>query len=276
MFRVLIFVIFFALSAIGAYFLLSNHTQVQTLLSKYSQNNQAENSLPKPRLENIYAPVLMYHHIASKTPPASYYVSPEIFESQMAWLKENHFTVISADDFYLGLSGEKDLPQKPVLITFDDGVMDQYQNALPILKKYGYPATFFIKLNNVGEGKGGMNYQMLRELVSAKMTIGSHSMNHDNMAHMDEAQLKYELTQSKSILEKNLNIKVEYFSFPGGAFSDQTISETAKAGYKMAFTTKHEVYHQIKTINDLYKISRIHIDNEMPSFENWIQNINLK
>lgn len=274
--RIILFILFFALSAASSYFLLKNNFFVSRFAKNEEPQPIPDELLPTIRKDKVYAPILMYHHIALKRPQDSYYVSPEIFEEQMQWLSDNNYKVISLDDFYQGMLGKKELPQKPVVITFDDGVDDQYINAFPILKKFGYTATFFIKLNNVGPDKGGMTYTMLRNLKKAGMTIGSHSMNHDNMANMSKSQLDYELDQSKKILESQLKTTVNYFSYPGGAYSDQTISETQKAGYLAATTTHHDVYHQIKTKNDLYKISRIHIDDEMPSFENWIQGINLK
>jgi len=275
--RVTLFVFCFVLSAVVTDFLLRSDFNFKNFPFFKKQNQtQFDDFLPNVKQEKVYVPILMYHHIALKRPQDSYYVSPKIFEKQMQWISDNNYKVISFDDFYQVLLGKKELPEKPVIITFDDGVDDQYNNALPILQKFGYTATFFIKLNNVGPDKGGMTYAMLRKLVAAKMTIGSHSMNHDNMKNMSETQMEYELTQSKKILENQLKIKVDYFSYPGGAYSDTTVDKTKEAGYLAAMTTKHEVYHQIKTKDDLYKISRIHIDDEMPSFENWVKGINLK
>jgi len=265
----------FLVTSMLTFFLLDRQYVTKILSSREKQTEEENNSF-QPSSGKIYAPILMYHHIALKKPQDSYYVSPEIFEKQMQWLKDNNYNIISFDDLYSALMGQKNLPEKPVVITFDDGVIDQYENALPILQKFNYTATFFIKLNNVWPDKGGMTWQMLRKLVEAKMTIGSHSMNHNNMANMGSSQMEYELTQSKEILENQLKIKVKYFSYPGGAYSDSTIAAIKKAGYLAAVTTKHEVFHQIKTRDDLYKISRIHIDDEIPSFENWVQGINLK
>ncbi len=233
-------------------------------------------SLTKITLEKFYAPILLYHHIADRKIQNSYYVSPKIFDEQMRWLKENGYHIISLDDLYEASLGKKGLPEKPAVISFDDGVTDQFTNGLPILKKYGYTATFFIKLNNVGRGKGGLTWGQMKELLAADMTIGSHSVNHDNMALMDLKTLDYELRESKYILEANLGIKIKYFSFPGGAYTQTTVKEVKLAGYLAAVTTKHKVYQEIKKPDDIFILPRVHIDDEMPTFIDWVQGKNLK
>lgn len=226
--------------------------------------------------EKFYAPILLYHHIADRKFQNSYYVSPKIFDEQMGWLKENGYHIISINNLYEAIFYKKELPEKPVVISFDDGVTDQFTNGLPILKKYGYTATFFIKLNNVGQGKGGLTWDQIRELKDADMTIGSHSMNHDNMTIMSLNILNYEIKESKKILEENLGIRINYFSYPGGAYNKTTIKEVKSAGYLAAVTTKHKVYQEIKKDDDIFTLSRVHIDDEMPTFIDWVQGINLQ
>lgn len=222
----------------------------------------------------FYAPILAYHHIALRRPQDSYYVSPEIFDSQMKWLKDNDYHVISFDKFYDAILGKSGLPTKPVVITFDDDLKDQYTNAFPILLKYGYTATFFIKMNNLN--KGGMTWNNLRELLNAGNIVGSHSVNHDAMANMPPTQLKYELEESKNALEKNLGIKIKYFCYPGGSYSSATVEATKNADYLAAVTTRHKVDQEIKDSNSIYTLPRVHIDDEMPTFIDWVQGKNLK
>lgn len=221
----------------------------------------------------FYAPILAYHHIALKRPQNSYYVSPQIFDAQMKWLIDNSYHIISFDTFYKAATGQAKLPKKPVVITFDDGDRDQFQNAFPILKKYGLTATFFIKINSAN--KSGMNWGQLRELAAAGNIIGSHSVNHDNMINMSESRLKYELEESKKILEQNIGVKIKYFCYPGGEYSDATVRATKKAGYLAAVTTKHKVYQEIKNDSSILTLPRVHIDDEMPTFIDWVQGKNL-
>ena len=225
---------------------------------------------------HFYAPILLYHHIAKVSIQNSYYVSPEIFDKQMEWLKENGFTVISFDDFILAPQTEGALPPKPVMITFDDSLRDQYLEAFPILKKYGYTATFFIKLNNVDKSKNTLNWPDIQELAAAGNIIGSHSLNHDNMSRMNKKKLETELLESKKIIEENIGHSVKYFSYPGGAYSQQTIEAVKAAGYLAAVTTRHRVWQEITNSDDLFTLPRVHIDDEIPTFIDWIQGINLQ
>lgn len=229
-----------------------------------------EGTIPQGK---FYAPILAYHHIALKRPQNSYYVSPEIFDQQMQWLKDNNYHVVSFDQFYEAAMGRGKLPPKPIILTFDDGNRDNYTNAFPILKKYGYTATFFIKLNNAN--KGGMSWKEMKELQKAGNIIGSHSINHNNMSKMSNTELRYELEESKNILEKNLETKIKYFCYPGGEYSARTIQAIKNAGYLAATTTKHKVNQEIKNSDSIYTLPRVHIDDEMPTFIDWVQGKNL-
>lgn len=221
-----------------------------------------------------YFPILMYHHIAPNPHNNSYYVSPEIFDQQMAWIRDNNYNVISYEDLYLALAGEGTLPTNPTVITFDDGDRDQYTYAFPILQKYGYTATFFIIINHIGDGSY-MTWDMIKELRDAGMTIGSHSVYHDDMAKMGGRQLKYELQESKKILEDELGIPINFFCYPGGAFSSAAVEKVKEAGYVSAVTTVHRVFHEIADPYDLFVLARFHVDDDMPSFVDWIQGVNL-
>lgn len=223
----------------------------------------------------FYAPILAYHHIELRRPQNSYYVSPEIFDEQMKWLRDNNYHVVSFDKFYAAASGKGTLPEKPVVLSFDDGNVDNYTNAFEILKKYNLTATFFIKINGVAKSGAGMTWKKLREMASVGMTIGSHSVNHNNMAQMDDGELHAELVESKKILEKNLGIEIKYFAYPGGAYSKKTIKAAKAAGYLAAVTTRHKVDQEIKNDDSLYTLPRVHIDDEMPTFIDWVQGINL-
>lgn len=224
---------------------------------------------------SFYAPVLMYHHIAVKNPPDSYYVSPKIFAEQMAWLKKNNYQVISYDIFYEAALGKIKLPAKAIVITFDDGNADQYYNAFPILKKYNYPATFFIKVS-VLDKKYYLTTNMVKEMAAAGMTIASHTIKHQNLRKLDAIHIRTELIESKKQLEKITGQPVNYFAYPGGAFTKDIAREVERDGYWSAVTTVHRIYQQFNNPLDLYLVPRIHIDNDMPSFINWLRGKYLK
>ncbi|PIR27049.1 polysaccharide deacetylase [Candidatus Berkelbacteria bacterium CG_4_9_14_0_2_um_filter_42_30] len=215
----------------------------------------------------IYCPILLYHHIAKVEPQQSYFVSPATFDQQLKWLSDNGYETIRQDDLYLAMNRKKKLPAKPVIISFDDGDHDQYENALPILKKYGFLAVFYLKLNNI-EKSGGMSWKEIKELRDAGMEIGSHTVNHDALTSLSTDQIKYELLESKKVLEDNLGIKIFHFAYPGGNYNAEIEKAVADAGYSTAASTRRNAYQQIG--GDLYLLPRIHIDDEIPTFENWV------
>lgn len=213
----------------------------------------------------MYAPILMYHHIADRPKQEPYYVSPQVFEQQMKWLKDNGYQVISFDQFYAGIKNPGSLPAKPVVITFDDGDADQYNNAFPVLKKYGYTATFYIVTGQVG-ARDYMSWSQLTDLVKSGMSIEAHSVTHPNLAHLRTSKIDEELRDSKKTLEDKLGIKVIYMAYPGGSFDGRVIASAQRNGYLSAVDTIHSVYHSFKYPTDYYSVSRIHIDNDMVSF----------
>jgi len=252
----------------------SNNTPNVASISDLKSHLILPNSEEKINIKYFYAPILLYHHIANSKNPNSYYVSPEIFEKQMRWLKENGYHVISFDKLYEAITNKGTLPEKPVIISFDDSLLDQYKNAYPVLQKYNYSATFFVKLNNISNA--ALSWDKIKEMSDDGMIIGSHSVNHDNMTSMDEVTMNYELLQSKKEIEKHTGKQVKYFSYSGGAYSAETIAAVKKAGYLAAVCTKHKVYQEIINDNSIYTLPRIHIDNEMPTFIDWVQGKNLK
>lgn len=223
---------------------------------------------------HLYVPILMYHHVGYSKGFSSYYVSPEIFEEQMKWLKDNKYTVISMDEFDGAVRCGLDLPNKPVVITFDDGDRDQYEYAFPVLRKYGYSGTFYIAINWL-EDNIHMTWEMVKDLIDKGMIIGSHTMSHPNLATLYKEGLVYELSLSKKILTEKLGMPIRYISYPGGGYSNFVGDLAKEEGYINGVKTHHAVYHDIKSLDDMFTLSRIHIDNEMPSFVNWIQGIGL-
>jgi peptidoglycan/xylan/chitin deacetylase (PgdA/CDA1 family) len=233
----------------------------------------AQTVTPPAKKGQLYAPVLLYHHLAKKDPQDSYYVSPEIFDEQLKWLKDNDFESISFKDLYDGLYNDKKLPNKPVVISFDDGNADNFTLALPILKKYDFKAIFFVRLDWIGKGDK-MNLQNLKQLLADGMEIGSHTMTHQLLTSVDDAALASELSDSRAALEQSLKTKIEFVAYPGGNHDERVLAGAKSAGYLAGATTHHEVYH--KYSSSPFEIARIHIDDEMPSFIDWVQGINLK
>ncbi len=224
--------------------------------------------------QHLYAPILMYHHIGYSKYRNAYYVTPEIFDQQMKWLRENNYNVIPMKQFHEAISCGWDLPENPTVLTFDDGDLDQYDNAVSILEKYGFDGTFYIVTRWLGD-KYHMTWDMVKNLSNAGFTIGGHTRLHPNVAHLGENSLKIELLDSKTEIEGETGKTVEFFAYPGGAHSKNAENHVRDYGYLNAVTTEHRVYHDINKEDDFYTLGRIHIGDEMSSFIDLMHGVGL-
>ncbi len=202
-------------------------------------------------------PVLMYHSI-STNPGNSLCVSEKQFEEELAWLHSQNYHTITADQFCDALLSGAQLPEKPVLLTFDDGYKDNYQAAWPIMKKYGFVGTFFIITNSVGPNS--IDWEQLSDLLKSGNSIGSHSVHHLDMATLKESSQESELLDSKKTLESRLGISVSTFCYPAGKYNQTTINLLSKLGYKAAFTTASGY---VRHGDNQYKLTRLRISGGM-------------
>ena len=230
-------------------------------------------------VRNYTIPILMYHYINEEEPLRSRLgVSPQTFRRQMAFLKRHKYKVIPLEKVVDLIEHKKKIPFKTVAITFDDGYLDNYTNAYPILKKYQLPATMFVVLNRIGKHLGNddyMNWQQIKELsASGLVTIGSHSMTHPNLSEsISDAKLKYEIFESKKILEETLQKRIDFFSYPFGGVNPKARDFTRQAGYKACVGTN---FHKGYPNNDIYALKRLRIsENSKNLFVFWIESSGL-
>lgn len=220
-------------------------------------------------------PILMYHYINDEEPLRSKLgVSIKSFERQMRFLKEHKYNVIPLDELVNAIKAGQRLPAKTVCITFDDGYLDNYTNAYPILKKYNLPAAIFVVIDRIGKRLGNddyMNWRQIEEVAgSGLISIGSHSMTHPNLSEVtSEVSLKYEIRESKIILEERLKKKVDFFSYPFGGISAKARELAIEAGYKASVATNLSRYHPN---NDIYALKRLRIsENCRNLFIFWVE-----
>jgi peptidoglycan/xylan/chitin deacetylase (PgdA/CDA1 family) len=224
---------------------------------------------------NYTVPILMYHYINDEEPHKSKLgVSPEAFERQMRFLSEHKYNVLPLEELVNIIKEKKKFLPKTVAITFDDGYLDNYTNAYPVLKKYMIPATIFVVINRIGKRLGSddyMSWQQIKELSdSGLVTIGSHSMNHPNLTEVDaDDKLKYEILESKRILEETLHKKVDFFSYPFGGVNEKVRAMAIGAGYKACVGTN---FSKDYPDDDIYALKRIRIsENAKNLFILWVK-----
>lgn len=202
------------------------------------------------RRSNAGIPILMYHKIGTPPPGSkmgSLWVSQEKFKKQMSYLSEEGYHPVTFKDLYDHWDGKKPLPLKPVFITFDDGYSNNFTEAFPILKEFGFRATLFVVVQTVGwdnhwhdpvsETRIPMvSWAQLKELQGAGWEIGSHTMSHPRLAKLPIPEVKEEMSKSRRIISEFLDEIPDTFAYPYGNGEDvMEIRECAKeAGYRVA------------------------------------------
>ena len=142
-------------------------------------------------------------------------VPPDEFRKQMQYLHDEGYHTITMDELYEYVTNGTALPDKPVLITFDDGYIDNYQHAFPILKEYNMKATLFMITSAFGESRF-VNVEQLKEMQANGIDIQSHTVNHKDLRSMSLDQARDELIGSKAVLEDRMKHPVRYIAYPGG------------------------------------------------------------
>lgn len=185
----------------------------------------------------VKIPILVYHNIRVmeknfSSDQRTYSVTPAIFEAELKYLKDHDFSPVTMDALADYFSRNTPLPPKPVILTFDDGRETQYQNAFPLLKKYGVRATFYVFTNAI-DRPGYLTSAQIKEMSAEGQLFGSHSVFHPRLDKMtDEAAVKKELEKSKSVLEGITGLTTRNFAHPFGLFSDLVLKTLVATGYE--------------------------------------------
>lgn len=180
--------------------------------------------------------VFMYHHIKPTSEKDDFTVTPEVFEKQVKYLLDKKYTFIGLEDLNAGKK-----IKKPVMITFDDGYIDNYKYIFPILKKYNVKAVIFLIAGHIDIAPDYLTWQQVLEMEKSGLaSFGSHGLTHTNIRRMEESLALKELKESKSILEAKLGHSVTAFCYPFGAGgTDKRVRKlVADSGYLYDFSTR--------------------------------------
>ena len=186
---------------------------------------------------NKSIPVLMYHSIDYEK-GNELRLPKEQFKEQMKYLKDNGYTTLTLNELYNFLEKNKPIPEKSIVITLDDGYVDNYTNAYPILKELGFNATVFVVTSNIDKDKRTLTSKQIKEMDEAGIQIASHTYNHDKLDDLSYEKQLQTMKKSKDDLEKILNHKVDFIAYPYGKWNEESIKAAKDAGYKMALTTQ--------------------------------------
>lgn len=189
----------------------------------------------EPLINYKSIPVLMYHSINPKS-VNNLIISPEEFNMQMKWLKDNNYNPISLEELYNALFREETVKANPIVLTFDDGYEDNYIYAYPILKGYGYKAVVFLITDAVNKDTVLKDYQ-ITEMYNNNIDFQSHTSNHIELNTENYSNRLKAIKKSQDYIDKLLNKKTEYLCYPVGKYNKDTLKICSELGIKMAFTT---------------------------------------
>jgi peptidoglycan/xylan/chitin deacetylase (PgdA/CDA1 family) len=195
----------------------------------------------------------MYHRISDKG--GSRYTLPiDSFRAQMKLLHDEGYQTVSVSQLARVIRHGGALPEKPVVLTFDDGYSDVYQNAFPIMKEYGFTGVVYVITSTFEDDKsyGYMQPAELKELIRAGWEIGSHGVTHTDL-NKTRVGPGNEMKQSKAELEKTLGVEVKTFSYPFAVANGSLKDLAEETGYQSAVGVDIFVTHLPKR---LYFLSR--------------------
>jgi peptidoglycan/xylan/chitin deacetylase (PgdA/CDA1 family)/SAM-dependent methyltransferase len=213
-------------------------------------NGGSPQSYTPPSVTTEQLPILMYHRIAPVGSPTTtpYRVTPEAFEEQLRYLRDSGYYSISLEDWRIAAATKQSLPGRAILFTFDDGYLDFFTYAWPLLKKYGFSAIVFLVTKLVGQSNQWdaaygeelplMNWQQIEQLQAEGVEFGSHSVTHRPLTSLPITEIVQEGVRSRKILTHKLGRAVHTFAYPYGD-SDKTVEHLIGAcGYTFGLSCR--------------------------------------
>lgn len=189
--------------------------------------------------------ILMYHHVcpADKVPTDvvslegwRYCISPTDFRRQLQRLRQAGWTYVSLETYVAGLETGETRRNRWLSVTFDDGWLDNFQYAVPILTELGVPGTIFVVAGAMAgvPAERRMTVSQLRQLSGAQVEVGAHTRTHPNLPTLGDTQLRAEIGGAKQDLEQILGRSVRHLAYPGGRFDQRIVESVKSAGYDAA------------------------------------------
>jgi len=204
-------------------------------------------------------------------------VTNESFKKQVDFLKRK-FNVLSMIDFVDCLENKKNFPDNSVVITFDDGYLDNYTHAYPVLRKFNLSATIFlatdfIDSDNIPDWEERrsngyrlmLNWEEVRTMAKDGVCFGAHTKSHLEFSESDSNNLIKEIIESKKIIERNAGIKVNTFAYPKGAYTKASVKAVKASNFACAFSlTNDKKFKDMLEYKD-FLVERIAINEGMYS-----------
>ncbi len=182
-----------------------------------------------------YPPILAYHRVLPTPDTTTPTVSVEVFEEQMNALRRR-WNPIPLEQLVHALETDDPIPERAVVVTFDDGTEDTFTHALPVMKKYRIPATVFSIASNIGQ-PGSLNPDQIQTMQAEGITFGSHTLSHAYLPEMPLSRAEEALSSSQALIARVTGKPVELLSYPAGGFTPEILKVVRLFGYRAACTT---------------------------------------
>jgi peptidoglycan/xylan/chitin deacetylase (PgdA/CDA1 family) len=173
----------------------------------------------------------------------------------MRWLERKGYQAVTLAAVRAAWDGRIGMPERPVVISFDDGLRGQYDRAFPKLAKRGWPGVLNLKLEAIESGE--LTEEMVREMVDAGWELDSHTITHADVATLSGAPLRREVAGSRKRLQEMFGVPVDYFCYPAGSYDDEAVAAVEDAGYSGATTTEEGL---AGSGDDPFTLPRVRID----------------
>lgn len=183
--------------------------------------------------------IALYHHVATDTPPSTS-ISPTDFRAHLDYLRDNGFNVIALDTMLEAITAGRELPDKAVALTFDDGYISIYETAFPMLQEYGFPFTLFLSTGPINDSQRNyMNWEQVKEMADAGVIIANHMVDHPYMLDrgVDESEpewierLRQELLTAENDIQQHTGQSHKYLAYPYGEYNKAIKEMLAESGF---------------------------------------------
>lgn len=226
--------------------------------------------------------ILVYHYVDKE--------DVKNFREQMLYLKREGYQCLGLESLPLYLSGKIRSPRRAFVLTFDDGFKDNYFNVFPVIKEFGFNATFFLVYDFIGTlrrywwdaKRPLLSWEEVKEMKRYGLSFGSHTLTHANLLTLSGDAVNREIWESKVRLEDKIGAPVKFFSYPYGFWNESIVELVRRSGYTGACSIRYGIS---SSIEECFKLCRINIEPQEPlerfrkkisgSFD-WLKRFSLK
>lgn len=240
--------------------------------STHSSAPQAKEIFAYTPPQNVNVPILIYHYVENIKDPndtmrRSLDILPVVFDEQIRTLKGNGYSFMTPSEINEVLSGQKLLPPKPVIISFDDGYEDFYTDVLPILKKYNARAVAYV-ISGFLDQPNYMSRDQLSSVIDSKLVeVGCHTAHHIGLRDADLDVARSEIENCQEDLHRDFAFKPVSFAYPYGSYNENLFQILKETGLKNATTTNSGMSISFENIYEIPRIRPgIRIGTELVSF----------